>query len=94
MAPFDWDDAKAAANHEKHGVEFVEAATVFADPNALTYFDEPHSLHEDRYVTIGFSLAGRMLLVCHTERDETTRLISARPATVRERRGYVDAHRK
>ena len=94
MAPFDWDDSKAESNRRKHGIDFVEAATVFGDPNAVTFFDREHSEEEDRFVTIGFSHAGRIRLICHTERGETTRLISARVATARERKGYVDANQE
>lgn len=85
---FEWDAAKAARNISKHGVSFQEAATVFGDPLALTYFDPDHSAKEDRYLTFGHSSAGGLLVVSHTEREDRTRIISARRATRRERKSY------
>jgi len=85
---FEWDSTKAASNHRKHGVSFHEAATVFGDPLALTYHDPDHSLIERRFITIGISSGGRVLMVAHTDRRETVRIISARKATPRERHSY------
>ena len=85
---FEWSDEKATANLQKHGVAFADAATVFGDPLAITYFDPDHSVDEDRFVTFGFAADGRLLVVAHTDRDETTRIISARPATRKERRQH------
>ena len=87
----EWDDRKAKANLRKHGVAFSEAVTVLGHALALTYRDVDHSLDESRYLTIGPSSRGRILVVAHTERDEAIRLISARPATRRERRDYEEA---
>lgn len=87
---FAWDDAKAAANLRKHGVDFREAATVFGDALATTFPDVDHSVRERRFLTIGVSAAGRVLVVAHTEVGDTIRIISARPATVRERRFYEE----
>jgi len=87
---FGWDDAKAEANHRKHGVSFPEAMTVFADPLTLTGYDPDHSDNEDRYITMGLSAAGRLLLISHTDRGETVRIISARRATRAERKDYED----
>lgn len=87
---FEWDDAKANANIAKHGVEFAEAATVFGDPLAITFYDPDHSDDEDRFLTIGMSVNNRVLLVSHTDRDEVVRIISARVATKAERKGYED----
>jgi uncharacterized DUF497 family protein len=87
---FEWDDAKAEANEGKHGVSFTEAMTVFADLLSLTGFDPDHSQDEDRYITMGLSVAGRLLLVSHTDRREKVRIISARKASRRERRDYED----
>lgn len=67
--------------------------TVFSDPLALTFFDVEHSADEDRYLTIGFASSGTMVVVVHTERGDSTRLISARIATSSERRAYSDANR-
>ena len=84
----EWDTEKAAANFNKHGVEFHEAATVLDDPLSTTFPDPDHSLDERRYLTIGASLSGRILVVAHTDRGEAVRLISARPVTPTERRFY------
>jgi len=85
---FEWDPLKAEDNLKKHGVDFTEAATVFGDPLSITYSDPDHSLDEDRYIIIGSSSANRLLIVAHTDRDESTRLISAREVTSRERKLY------
>ncbi|MFN4919584.1 MAG: BrnT family toxin [Planctomyces sp.] len=65
---FEWDILKAARNLTKHGVAFAEAATVFADPLAITFFDPAHSDDEDRFVTFGYSCDGLETVVCHTDR--------------------------
>jgi hypothetical protein len=85
---FEWDPDKAARNLAKHGVSFDEAATVFGDPLAMTYFDPDHSDEEDRFVTFGHSDQGRLLVVSHTDREVRVRIISARAATRKERRQY------
>ncbi len=87
---FEWDPLKAEDNLKKHGVDFTEAATVFSDPLSITYSDPDHSLDEDRYIIIGSSSTNRLLIVAHTDRDESTRLISAREVTSRERKLYED----
>ena len=87
---FEWDPDKAARNIAKHGVAFSEAATVFGDPLALTFFDPDHSDDEDRYLTFGDSIEGRLLIVSHTDRADRTRIISARVATRRERKIYAE----
>jgi uncharacterized DUF497 family protein len=87
---FEWDDAKADANLRKHGVSFDEAGTVFGDPLAITYFDPAHSDEEDRFLTIGTSQEGRIIILSHTDRGERIRIISAREATRGERKGYED----
>jgi uncharacterized DUF497 family protein len=63
-------------------------ATVFGDPLAITYFDPDHSDDEDRFLTFGHSNEGHLLVVSHTDRDDRTRIISARPATRKERKQY------
>ncbi len=88
---FEWDDAKASQNRTKHGVAFEEAATVFADTLSLTIDDPLHSVEEERFVTIGESALRRLIVVVHTERGDTIRIISARQATRRERRDYEQA---
>jgi len=87
---FEWDPRKNAANQRKHGIGFREAATLFGDPFATTFPDIDHSADEQRFLTVGASALGRLLVVAHTERDEAIRIISARPATARERRFYEE----
>lgn len=89
---FEWDDAKAETNLRKHGVSFPEASTVFADPLALTGYDPRHSDDEDRYLTMGLSADGRLLVVSHTDRGDAVRIISAREATRAERKDYEDGN--
>ena len=88
---FEWDQKKAASNLRKHGVSFEEAATAFGDPLSLTIPDPDHSLDEDRYVLIGESQMERLLVVAHTERSDTIRIISARLATRGERKSYEES---
>ena len=86
---FEWDEAKAALNLTKHQVGFDEASTVFADPLAKVFYDEDHSIEEDREILIGHSLSGRLMLVSFTERARgRIRIISARTATRKERKDY------
>ena len=87
---FEWDSEKARQNFSKHGVAFEEASTVFDDPLSLTVPDPRHSVQERRFVIIGSSAAGRLLVVVHTDRGRTVRLVSARPATKRERKEYEE----
>ena len=68
---FEWDDAKAESNERKHGVSFTEAMTVFADPLSVTGYDPRHADDEDRFLSMGMSVAGRLLVVSHTDRGET-----------------------
>ncbi len=89
---FEWDDAKAETNERKHGVSFTDALTVFADTLSLTGYDPDHSIDEDRYITMGVSASGRLLIVCHTDRGEKIRIISAREATRAERKDYEDGN--
>ena len=88
MIQFEWDPAKAKMNLRKHGVAFREAATVLRDPLGITIFDPDHSDEEDRFITFGFSAAGRLLMVAHTERGERIRIFSARGLTRAEREAY------
>jgi uncharacterized DUF497 family protein len=87
---FEWDDDKAERNLAKHGVLFQDAATVFGDPLSITYFDPDHSNDEDRFITVGHTAAGQLLIVSHTDRGERIRLISARRATRKEKKAYED----
>ena len=84
-----WDSRKAQRNLRKHGVPFEEASTIFGDPLAGTISDPDHSLAEERFVTVGFSEARRLLIVVHAEEaDDRIRIISAREATSHERKRY------
>jgi uncharacterized protein len=85
---FEWDPQKAAANVKRRRVSFSEAASVLEDPLSTTYPDEAHSEAETRFLTIGASHRGRVLVVAHTERNDTIRIISARRAMRREREFY------
>ncbi len=87
---FEWDEKKAARNLAKHGVSFDEAATAFRDPLYIDFFDPKHSEYEHRYIRVGCSEQRRVLVVSYTERSGMTRLISARPATKRERQAYEE----
>jgi uncharacterized protein len=87
---FEWDLRKAARNVRVHGVSFQEAATVFEDELSATVVDPDHSEQEDRFITIGTSVAQRLLIVSHTEREDKIRIISARELTSREREQYEE----
>jgi len=88
---FEWDQKKASSNLRKHGVSFKEAATAFGDPLSLTIPDPDHSIGEDRFVLIGESQKERLLVVAHTERSDTIRIISARLATRGERKSHEES---
>ncbi len=85
---FEWDEAKAASNRRRHGLSFDEAATVFDDPLVSVFHDEEHSVSEDRWIAIGISDRGRLVVVSHAYREGRTRIISARKATANEVREY------
>ena len=88
---FTWDPRKAAANRRKHGIDFAEAATAFGDPLSLTVPDPDHSGTEERLLLLGRSAQQRLLVVVHVERTtREIRIISARPATRRERVQYEE----
>jgi uncharacterized DUF497 family protein len=87
---FTWDPNKAQENLRTHGVDLREAATVFDDPLSTTFPDFDHSIDERRFLIIGMSALGRILVVSHTETGDTIRIISARSATRRERRFYEE----
>ncbi len=88
MLQFEWDEYKAHQNIHKHGVEFDEAQSIFADTFSLTLADTDHSNDEDRFVEIGYSQKGRLLVVIYVERADRIRIISSRLATRNERRVY------
>lgn len=85
---FEWDDNKARVNIKSHGVSFDEAATVFINPVAKIFYDEAHSIEEDREIIIGHSVNNRLLLVCFTEPRDVIRIFSARRAIPKEREDY------
>jgi uncharacterized DUF497 family protein len=85
---FEWDEKKAAENLRKHRVSFNEAESAFCDPLSATFDDPDHSEKEQRYLTIGFSSQGRLLVVAHAERGEDVRIITARCATTHERKRH------
>jgi uncharacterized DUF497 family protein len=91
---FEWDVKKAKANEQKHKITFLEACYVFADKFLLSLFDEEHSSKEERWMTIGKSLSGKILVVVHTYKKtkdtEVTRIISARKATKNEEKQYFE----
>lgn len=85
-----WDEEKARVDLEKHGVSFDEAETVFDDPLYVDFYDPDHSYDEHRYIIIGESNRGRLLLVSYAERGGALRLISSREATPAERKVYEE----
>ena len=84
----EWDENKAAVNLSKHGISFDEAKTVFDDSLYVDFYDPDHSYDEHRYIIVGESKRGRLLIVLYTERDNAIRLISARKVTQREREAH------
>lgn len=92
---FTWDPTKAAANRGKHGVDFAEAATAFADPLSLTVPDPDHSERADRFLLLGRSERDRLLVVVHVERTaDEIRIISARLAAPHERYQYEEGRQE
>ena len=85
---FEWDSAKETANLSKHGVSFDEARTVFDDALYVDFYDPDHSDDEHRYIIIGQSERGRLLMVSYTEGNDTIRIISSREVTPTERKEY------
>ena len=88
---FTWDKKKATSNLRKHGVAFEEAATAFGDMLSLTTFDPDHSVDQDRFILLGASNRGRLLVVAHTEQSDTIRIVSARLAIRGERIIYEES---
>ena len=85
---FEWDPHKATSNFAKHNISFHEASTVFGDSLSLTFPDPDYPHGETRYITIGESAQGQLLIISHTDRGKRIRIISARGVTRRERRIY------
>ena len=88
MLHFDWDPGKADSNAKKHGGTFAEAATAFGDPLSITIPDPDHSIGEARFILLGVSFQGRLVVVVHTEAHDSIRIIRARLATRAERKSY------
>ena len=91
---FEWDREKAKKNDKKHKVSFDEAVTVFYDPLSATFDDPDHSLSEQRFITVGYSTQGSLLVVAHTEKGKAVRIISARLATTQERKRHESKSKK
>ena len=85
-----WDESKHGSNRAEHEISFHEAAAVFTDPLAAVIDDPDHSFDEWRFLIVGESGAGRLLVVSYTERSGKIRIISARRATRRERKDYEE----
>jgi uncharacterized DUF497 family protein len=88
---FAWDEKKATRNLIKHRVSFEEAVAVFDDPLSDTFPDPDHSLEEQRFVIVGSSESGKILVVAHTDDGELVRIISAREVTHGERKSYEES---
>jgi len=86
---FEWDQEKARRNVAKHGVSFEEASTAFGDPLSIARFDPDHSIGEDRFLLLGASHTGRLVVVAYTDRHRGVRIFSARIANRRERSAYA-----
>ena len=86
---FQWDENKNKQNRLKHGISFEDAKSVFDDENAISWYDESHSINEDRFIIIGIGIKYREMTVCHCYRGENMiRIISARKATEKEIKLY------
>ena len=96
---FVWDKSKAETNLSKHGISYETASGIFHDPLALSLFDKSHSLIEDRWLTLGKLVNGKLIVVSHTHTElahgkQLFRLISARFATRTERLYYENEPRQ
>lgn len=87
---FEWDESKAKQNFTKHRVTFDEAESIFSDPRSFDHSDPDHSWDEDRWIKIGISKRGRLLVAAYTERTHRIRIISARRANRLERLNYEE----
>jgi len=90
---FEWDKNKDVLNQKKHGISFGESISVFDDPDALSLYDVSHSDDEDRWVTLGLTIKGNLLVIVHTYRKhlegERIRIISSRMADKEEISYYI-----
>lgn len=85
---YQWDRDKALSNLNKHGIDFADAISIFSDELAITIFEDRYE--EERFITIGRDILGRILIVVYTSRDDEIRIISARKANKNERRQYEE----
>jgi uncharacterized protein len=92
MIVFEWDDEKAKANLAKHGVSFEQAREAFGDPFGLELIDDRFEYGEERLILIARAQS-RFLTVVYVERDQTHRVISARPSSKAEQDAYFEAQR-
>jgi uncharacterized protein len=90
---FEWDAHKARANLRKHGVDFAGAVGVFEDEQGVTIRDEVSAVDEQRYLSVGRDVRGRILVVAYTWRGNRIRIFSARRATASEQRQYLEQDR-
>lgn len=84
----EWNPDKDRRNQRKHGVSFAEASTALRDTLSITRPDPDHSEGEFRFLTLGYTTAGRLVVVAHADREERIRIINARLATTSERKHY------
>ncbi|HVM73222.1 MAG TPA: BrnT family toxin [Anaerolineales bacterium] len=91
---FEWDEKKAKANLQKHKVDFSDAKSVFGDPFSITIDDPDHSGQEQRFIDVGKSMRGNLLVVVYTERENRIRIINCRRATPAERKKYEEQFEK
>lgn len=87
LVDIEFDPDKARTNYSKHGVSFAHAEQSLRDECAFTILDPAHH-DEQRFLTLGMDAIGRLLVVCHTQRGDRTRIISARKASPNETRNY------
>ena len=92
-SPFDWDDSKAESNFRKHGVSFKEASTVLQNILTDEFPDEDHSITEERWIAIGHSNVGRLIVVSFMDTSNGVRIISARKATKQEIKEYESSEK-
>ncbi len=91
---FEWDTVKDNQNQEKHGISFSEAMEVFFDPLHLSILDKRYTYFEERWITIGQVKDCRIIVVANLyfseHGEEVIRIVSAREATVHERKQYEE----
>jgi len=80
---YQWDPVKSKTNVKKHGIEFADAVGVFDDADAIT-LEDMDSEGEQRFLSIGLDILGRIIVVAYTYRGDEVRVISARKATKQE----------